>query len=189
MAMTKAEEAKALADNMHVVRAIAKKYKSYGVDFDDLVQEGAIGFVRGMRKWSPEGGASLRNHSAMWAQTFIRRAVGTNHAGKLCPEESTESLDGPIRADGGQDEYTLHSVLPSSAFENPEEAAERSERIQMVRDAAASLTQRESAVLSECLRGSSNEDIGQGLGVSRERIRQIRSEVVELVTRRVSRAS
>lgn len=184
MAMTKSEESKALASSKDIILSIAKKYSAFGMDFDDVVQEASMGFLTGIRKWSPEGGASLRQYAARWAHKYVRVALGCNE-GKLVPLEENISLDAPI----ADSELTLHDVLTSDTFENPEEAAERNERIQTVRDAAASFSPREASIFSGCLQGDSNEDIGVRLGLSRERVRQIKSDVVELVTKRVSRAS
>ncbi len=189
MAMTKREESQALEANKDIVLSIARKYSSYGVDFDDLVQEGYLGFLQGIRKWSPDGGASLRTYAGQWAATYIRRAIGTDSKGKLTPEERTTSLDEACVGEDGGEGRSLHEVLPSSTFENPEEAAERNERIRTVRDAMESLSPREAAIVSGGLSGNSNAAIGRTLGISREGVRQIKCDAVDLLARRVSRAS
>ncbi len=183
MAMTKTEEARVLAANMDIVTSIAKRHASFGVDFDDLVQEASIGFLKGIRDWSPEGGASLRTYAAQWATKYVRVAIGCNDI-KLAARETKEvSLD--YVSSGG----SFHDVLVSETFPSPEEAAIDNERIQMVRDAAESLNARELGILKGTIQGESNETIGHGLGISRERVRQIKSDVVEIVMKRVAQRS
>ncbi len=179
--MTKSEESRALEANKDIVLSLAKKYVSYGVDFDDLVQEGYLGFLQGIRKWSPEGGASLRTYAGQWAATYIRRLVGTDSNGKLRPEERTASFDEGL---GGSEERTLHEVLPSSTFESPEEIYERKERIEMVLGA---MSDTEASVFRQRSEGASYENIGVGLGMSRSRAHQIKKSFTK-TARRVFRA-
>ncbi len=169
MAMTKSEESRILAANKDVVVALAKKYSSCGVDFDDLVQEGSIGFLTGMRKWTPEGGASLRTYAGQWAHAAIRRAVGEKD-GKICPEPSAVSLD---RSD--EDKRSLHEMLPSSTFENPEEAAVRNERMDMI---IAAMSPIEASIFRKRLAGEPCEDIANDLGISRSLVYHIASGTV-----------
>lgn len=182
--MTKAEEAKALADNKDIIVSIAKKYRSYGVDMEDLVQEGSIGFLKGIRNWSPEGGAPLRMYASQWAHKYVRVALGCNDIKVSELTRCEESMDASDSFD-----RTLHDVLPSSTFDDPEEAADRNERIQNVRDAMRSLSARDASIFEESLRGASNEAIAEEVGLSRERVRQIKVGAVDFVTRRISRAS
>lgn len=182
MAMTKAEERAAVVSNTDLVHAIAAEFRAHGrtrgVDLEDLVQEGTMGLLRAIRDWDPNR-ATLRTYARFWIRDAIQKAVG--YDGYKYVERPTTSLDAV--ADNGS---CLHDVLPSETFENPEEAAIRNERIQTVRDAVASLEGRDAAIFRGSLYGSTNEDIGQEIGISRERVRQIKGALFESAKRRAA---
>lgn len=166
--------------NMDVVNKLARRYSGKGVDESDLQQEGAIGFLKGIRNWDPSKGAALRTYAAFWAETEIRRAIGTTQAGRLSPDPRHESLDAPLGDDG---DGSMHDLVADPA-DSPEDIAIRNERVQMVLDATASLSAKNAGILrASIIEDVSNEVIGKRLGVSRERIRQMMSTSIERVAR------
>ncbi len=183
MAMTKAEESKALAANMDMVRSIAAKFSSRGVDVEDLIQEGSIGLLRAIRNWTPEGGASLRTYASQRIRDAIQKAVGYDGYKYAEPPAET-SLD-----QVGNDKRSLHDVIPSATFANPEDAAERNQRIQNVIVAMGSADARGvSIVCQHIVQDLPFERVAENLGISRERARQIHNDVVQFVSKRVARA-
>jgi RNA polymerase sigma factor (sigma-70 family) len=54
-----------------LVRVIAGKYARYGVQYDDLVQEGMIGLWEAQRRYDPEKGASLATYAGFWIKKRI----------------------------------------------------------------------------------------------------------------------
>ena len=182
MGMTKSEESAAVLANMDIVRKLARKYSTCGVDMVDLVQEGTIGLIRGMRKWSPEGGASLRTYTSRWIESYIRRAVGTeSREGKLTVRPETISLDAPL---AGCVDGCLHDVLPDSS-ENPEEIASRNERVQMTLDAmiALQITPCEILIVKEnILQEERIDTLMETTGLSRARVYQLKNDFVDMVS-------
>ena len=175
MAMTKSEESAAVLANMDVVRKLARKYGTCGVDLEDLEQEGMIGFLKGMRKWSPEGGASLRTYSAQWAEVYVRRAVGSEtRGGKLIVEDREVSLDAQVGGDGDGDR-SLHEIVASESFEDPEEAYQRKERIEMVQKALPPV---EASILRQRYEGVTYDMIGARLGISRSLAHKLKTDAV-----------
>lgn len=178
--MTKSEESAAVVSNMDIVRKLARKYSTCGIELEDLIQEGTIGLIKGMRNWSPEGGASLRTYSAQWIETYIRRAIGTDHAGRLSVPPQTVSLDAPLAA---SQDGSLHDILPDSS-DNPEEIAARNERVQMTLDAMVLLqiTPSEIAIVREnILQETPLPAIGESLGLGRARVYQLKNDFLDMV--------
>lgn len=67
----------ALAHLRFVVK-IARSYLGYGLPLADLVQEGNIGLLKAVSRFSPEGGARLASFAAYWIRAEIHEFVLRN---------------------------------------------------------------------------------------------------------------
>lgn len=183
-------EEKLVETNLRLVAKIVYQLdRTRGRSFDDLLQEGCLGLVEGIRRFDPGQGAALSTYAAFWIRAFIHkfqmenvrlvRAVRTRaqraqfFRGTVGFEEV--SLDAPV----APDRSPLVDLIadPAPPAEHRFEAAELTRR---ARTAATklerSLTGRDLTILRERVLAdepTSLRAVAKRMALSSERIRQI----------------
>ena len=228
-AQRRLEQAKAqmLRANLRLVIHVANRYRSHGVPFLDLIQEGNIGLMRALEKFEPQRGLKFVTYAHWWVRQAISRAVTEQHrtvrlpnhvverrnklravGSKLwegygrapsvqelsaalgwTPKEVEEILAAgqsitrmhqPITDDGGM----LADILEDTQAPKPEELVVEEQLHRRLAECLASLSEREATILRlryglETDHPHSLQEIGDILGVSRERIRQLEKIALE----------
>ena len=66
---------KLINSNLRLVINIAKHYRSYGVPFLDLIQEGNVGLIRAVEKFDPSLNYQFSTYATWWIKFGIRKAL------------------------------------------------------------------------------------------------------------------
>lgn len=181
--------------NLRLVIKIAREAnRSHRHPLEDLVQEGTLGLIQGIRKYQPGMGASLTTYAGIWIRCFVTKHIMDNarivrvvrtraqraayFRGVI--EGAEISFDTPRTSDATSLQDSL--IDPAPAIDDVVESAELTDRLRSETARLKSrLTRREVTVLNERLLPEKPKTlavIGRRLSLSGERVRQIESKLL-----------
>jgi RNA polymerase sigma-32 factor len=64
--------------HMRLCYAVAGQFRAYGLDRDDLVQEGAIGLVKAASKFDPDAGNRFSTYAMYWVYSAVTLFIATS---------------------------------------------------------------------------------------------------------------
>lgn len=213
--------------NSRFVVSVAKKYQYRGLPLQDLIQEGNVGMIRGIRKFDPARGVKLISYGVWWIRQAIQDAiaeqgrnvrVGRNRdaelnrlrrtrehlAARLGREPSEQELVAEAGIPLEQVQFLTAMILPevrldSAAFQSDgpthgellgaDEAPDAVDLLQIsetgdLLDGALQKLQPRDAKILRLYYGFGDsrehtlEEIGGMIGLTRERVRQLRDRAL-----------
>lgn len=196
-----------------LVYTIALKYRGRGLDLDDLVQEGQLGLIRACERFDPARGCKFSTYAMPWVEHFVQRAVQDQSAFVRVPVYIQQRVrngdrpDTPGLSDKQRDAIAaaIHLstakvarssdlaakslALADLALDRVSDAPDADEVNEVVR-AILGLDSRLQRVLRLLYGLGGNKpmlprEVAGKLGISRERVRQLRNEALDLLRRRL----
>lgn len=165
-----------ITGNMGYVVTLARQYKSELLSTDDLVSEGCIGLMKAADKFDPNRGKPFVTFAAPYIRQSIEEAIN-RITGEVPVMSTDESL--PV---GSNNNFTLLNVLEDPDAPRADHTLEQHSLSDELTEAISTLNEREQAVVRrffgiDCQRMTMAE-IGEELGLKRERVRQIRDKAM-----------
>ncbi len=138
-----------------LVKGLANKHSRRFEDFDDLYQEGMMGLLEANRRFDPDKGAAFATYAYYWvAKHIIRAKIGDS-------EQQHESIDA-YEYDRIADQTDPATDEPQQSLQLPADLPELERKILLLSYSEA----------------KSIKDISRCLGISAERVRQLRGKAL-----------
>lgn len=174
--MKKNERDALITGNMGYVVTLARQYRSELLSTDDLISEGSIGLMKAADKFDPSRGKPFVTFAAPFIRKSIENAI-RRITGEVPVMSTDESL--PI---GSNNNFTLLNVLEDKDAPKTDAILEQNSLSNEMATAISTLNEREQAVIRRYFGIESQRmtmaEIGEELGLKRERVRQIRDKAV-----------
>lgn len=200
-----------LEGNLRFVVKLAYEYRRYGVSVDELIQEGNLGLIEAAARFDPDRGVRFVHYAVWWIRKFMLEALRRASKDRNVPVQSATppggedtsssshelaairrgivSFDGALRSDGG-------GGLTGSATASPVPDPESRAVDRQMEEALRSVLDRFPEIERKVLEGHYGLDgrpartlqqIGDELGYTRERVRQIEIRARERARRLLRR--
>ena len=169
---------KLIEANLRFVIVIARQYQGKGLSMEDLVSEGNIGLMKAAAKYDATRGLRFVNYAVVFIRRQIEKALDKESAEQRVEsmrDGQTRSVDAPL---GSKANVSLLSVLVNADSPMADQRVYDANLAEAIEQALTELNERERAVINAYF-GIGEErmtmaEIGEQMGLKRERVRQIR---------------
>jgi RNA polymerase primary sigma factor len=169
---------KLIEANLRFVIVIARQYQGKGLSMEDLVSEGNMGLMKAASKYDATRGLRFVNYAVVFIRRQIEKALDKESAEQRVEsmrDGQTRSVDAPL---GSKANVSLLSVLVNADSPMADQRVYDANLAEAIEQALTELNERERAVINAYF-GIGEErmtmaEIGEQMGLKRERVRQIR---------------
>lgn len=174
-----------------------KRKARLGFPFNDAIQAANEGLLIAVRKFDPKRGVRFVTCAIWWVRVYVYKEVKTNISivkfsytahRKLEDVPKTFSLNTPLSDEDGDESATFQDELTDGSESVDQKMIESLPSHYLRWAIRKCLKPRERYVIEQRMYyGSTLEDVGKNMGVSRERVRQMELQIKEKLKRIIER--
>ena len=171
---------KLIKSNLQFVASVAKNYQGLGLSYADLIAEGNCGLLKAIDKFDYEKGFKTISYSVWWIRQSILEAL-KERAGI---EGDSLPQDFEKQNQYEDDEQNCDTTIEEEYISSDSEEFKIEELKKTINMLIGCLTEREQYVISEyyglnAKEGATLEEIGASMGLTKERVRQIKEKALK----------
>ena len=170
--------------NLRLVVYISKRFDNVGTGIEDLISIGTIGLIKAVNTYKPEKKIKLATYASRCIENEILMYIRKNahRRGEL-------SIDEPLNTDWDGNELLLSDVLGSTES-GVGESLEKSEDERTVREAVATLSEREREIIELRYglgghRELTQKEVAERLGISQSYISRLEKKIIKGLKSRI----
>ena len=172
--------------NLRLVVYIAKRFENTGVNIEDLISIGTIGLIKAVNTF--QSGKNIK--LATYASRCIENEI-LMHLRKISSQRTEVSFDEPLNTDWDGNELLLSDILGTDEDEVSRPLEDDADR-QMLREAIATLSQREQSIILLRFglpggREYTQKEVADRMGISQSYISRLEERIIDRLRREMLR--